>query len=67
MGIRPSVAYIRRDDIDYDEEIPVQHGLVGVDFPLGSLHHLYMYHGQRASLQILLSSWHSESSYSYYQ
>jgi hypothetical protein len=46
MGIRPRVAYIRRDHIDYDKKIPVQHGLVGTDFPLGSLHHLYMYHRQ---------------------
>jgi hypothetical protein len=66
MGIRPRVAYIRRDHIDYDEKIPVQHGLVGVDFPLGCFHHLYMYHGQRASLKIFLGSWHSECSYSYY-
>lgn len=62
MGIRPCVAYLCRDNIAHDEEFPFQHGLVGADFPLGSLHHLHVYPGRRASLTILLSSWHSESS-----
>lgn len=62
MGIRPCVAYFCRDHIAYDEEFPFQHGLVGADFSLGSLHHLHVYLGQRASLTILLGSWNSESS-----
>lgn len=60
MGIWVSLALICHCNPGKLEEIPVQHGMVGLDVSFGCFHNLYMYNGTRASIAIFLSTWNGE-------